>query len=138
MTEEEFLAEPTRRQWEFELRLGWSGPDGSTASTDHICGVRIGKKDPDYVYHNLPANRHDWQYRLARRTRLPKEFRILADEMYRDGCIWRVESADIGWTLTKIAAARSWIRYYTLRAAARFAWTAKAKERNECWEHCSV
>ena len=42
MTLEDFMRIPTRLDWNREIEFGWPGPDGSTASTDHMMGVKIG------------------------------------------------------------------------------------------------
>ena len=134
-----FILRPSVEAWENELRLGWSGPDGSSMSTDTICGVKIGKTSTSYIFIDLPANRHDWYYRLGRRLHLPEPYRVAADKVYRDFCIRRCRVALRGGPLGSrkflfpVAYARAHARYATLRIAARFAWTQKAKARREAW-----
>ena len=90
MTLDDFLREPSREQWLREVaEHGWRC-DGSSASPDAICGVRIGIKSTRYEYHELPANTHDWRYHLGRRFGLPWEWSIYADAGYRNGCLGRV------------------------------------------------
>lgn len=131
-----FIQKPSYEEWLAELRDGWPGPDGSSMSTDKIMGVRIGITGPEYEYADLPANRHDWYYRLGRRYRLPESWRREADRRYRDMCIYLCKLALTGWrrwTVYPIAKARAHARYTALRTAARFAWTGKAKARAEAW-----
>ena len=134
-TQEKFISRPSRGEWDAEFRLGWKGPDGSSMSTDKIMGVRIGITSPCYQYVDLPANRHDWMYRLARRLRLPESWRATADTLYRDLCIARCRAELRGWRrpLFPMAWFRAWARYAALRMGARFAWTGKAKRRRTAW-----
>jgi len=89
----EFMRVPDRIDWLKELRNGWKGPDGSSSSTDAICGVRIGIKSPsydqnlDYRGRLYPASKHDYRYQLGRRLQLPSYYSLPADEAYRDGCL---------------------------------------------------
>jgi hypothetical protein len=127
-----FLAEPTEAQWNRELRDGWAGPDGSTGSTDSIFTVRIGRTSPHYRWHKLPANRHDWLYRLARRYRLPKSWRLRADIEYRRLCMERCRDGLQGWR-RGVAVVRVWARYGALRAGAHISWTKRAQRRRTAW-----
>lgn len=133
---EDFVERPSMAEWNAELRRGWSGPDGSSRSTDTIMGVRIGITSRSYRWVNLPANRHDWYYRLGRRWRLPESWRREADRRYRDLCLALVRLSLVGWRapLRPLAVARCHARYAVLRVAARFAWTQKAKGRNAAWK----
>lgn len=115
MTLQEFLQRPTPEAWQAELDAGWPGPDGSTASTDSIFGVTIGVSSPSYAHVDLPANRHDWHYRLIRRLGLGPEFRQAADAAYRDGIIDRAAGVLFG-TVRRIAEMRAWTRYWVLRS----------------------
>lgn len=136
LTLERFLYRPTLEQWLEELADGWDGPDGSSLSTDTICGVRIGVTSASYAHVDLPANRHDWYYRLARRLRLPERFRRGADRVYRDLCIARLRAELTGWRRAPrrvVGIARAHARYAALRAGARFAWTQQAKRRATAW-----
>ena len=106
-------------------------------STDKIMGVRIGLTGPEHEYVDLPANRHDWYYRLGRRFNLPASWRKAADAMYRDMCIYLCKLALTGWkrwSIYPIAFVRAHARYAALRTAARFAWTAKAITRAAAWK----
>jgi hypothetical protein len=116
VTLDDFLSEPTKRDWCHEIaECGWPGPNGSSASTDAICGVRIGIKSPKYEYHNLPASEHDWRYQLGRRLSLPWEWSLPTDQGYRDGCLRKVRFALIGPFLL-VAVVRCYARYFGLRA----------------------
>ena len=117
------MRRPTRDEWEAELNLGWAGPDGSSSSLDDIEGVRIGITSRDYRHVDLPANRHDFYYRLGRKHQLGLEYRKAADVYYRDACIARVASTLIGWRV-KVGKARAWMRYVALRAFGGVAWTS--------------
>ena len=132
---EKFLKPPTREEWRRELRRDWAGPDGSSFSTDTICGVLIGCTSTDWKHHRLPANGHDYKYRIARRLRLPERYRRFADRDYRNGCL-RLVRLRIRWynPLRPIAVARCHARYAALRVGARFAWTRKAKVRDSNWK----
>lgn len=131
-----FLRRPNHKSWLDQLDDGWPGPDGSSMSTDTIMGVRIGITSPCYKHVDLPANRHDWMYRLARRYRLPDEWRKYADMRYRDMCWVCCKAGLRGWkrALLPAAWARCHARYIGLRAGAKFAWTKKAKLRKEAWQ----
>lgn len=121
MTLDQFLAEPTERDWLHEMAVfGWPGPNGSSASLDAVMGVLIGKKSPKYEYHQLPANLHDWRYQLGRRLRLPWEWSIPADAAYRDGCLERVRAALVGpWLWLAVFFCHA--RYVGLRFHAHYA-----------------
>jgi len=132
MTLSGFLAAPRPDQWTWAIAAGWPGPDGSSMSTDRICGVRIGIQSPAYEYHALPANRHDWRYLLGRLCGLPEAFRAAADRGYRDGCLAEVR-LHIGGPMLAIAIARCHLRYAGLRLGARFAWTRRTRAREAAW-----
>jgi hypothetical protein len=123
-----FLARPTRNRWQAEVGAGWRGPDGSSMSTDTICGVRIGVTSDRWEDCDLPANRHDWYYRLGRRYRLGKLYRVVADRAYRDMCLQFVRR-DLGhWNpLRYVAVGRCHARYAGLRIGAAGAFTKKAR-----------
>lgn len=55
----------TKGQWDAELESGWPGSNGSSCSTDTICGVRIGSTTREYSV--LPADHHDLGARIIRR-----------------------------------------------------------------------
>lgn len=133
---EEFIARPVYNAWRAELADGWPGPDGSSQSTDTIMGVRIGRTSRLFRYVDLPANRHDWYYRLGRKWRLPEAWRRAADKVYRDLCLERCRAELVGWKLAlrPVAVARCHGRYAALRAGARFAWTEKARRRRSAWK----
>lgn len=131
-TLEEFLAAPTRDQWQAALAEGWPGPDGSSMSTDRMCGVRIGITSRAYMFHDLPANRHDWRYLLGRTYRLGAPFRLAADEGYRDMCVERFRQRLVQPRLAE-GIVRAHIRFAVLRLGARFAWTEKTQLRHERW-----
>lgn len=57
---------PTEDEWAAELESGWAGSNGSSVSLDDIEGVRIGLTSRAYRP-DLPANLHDYQYRVLRR-----------------------------------------------------------------------
>jgi hypothetical protein len=129
-----FLRRPTRKEWNQELLDGWAGPDGSTLSDDAILGVRIGIMSPEFTYVDLPANRHDWYYRLARRYRLPSSWRQRADGKYRDMCR---RMTSLAFRRNRFRRWIAWLiageRYFALRIGARFAWTRKAERRLKAW-----
>jgi hypothetical protein len=132
----EFLAPPTEAQWADALARGWSGPDGSSASTDHICGVRIGITTRDWAFHRLPASLHDWRYLLGRTLRLDDTFRAAADAAYRDDCIATCRAAltrrrDL--PLLALAIGRAHARYVGLRVGAWLAWTDKQRALRARW-----
>ncbi len=131
-TDRDFLRKPTSKQWARELANGWPGPDGSSMSTDKICGVRIGTTSREWEHCDLAANFHDWLYRLGRRMCLGEHFRKLADICYRDMCLKAVRAELSRWNpLQWVAVGRCHGRYAMLRATARFAFTARAKVRKE-------
>lgn len=105
-------------------------------STDTICGVRIGVTSPEWVANvDLPANRHDWYYRLGRRYRLGPKYRLVADRAYRDMCLARCRAELSRWNpLRYVAVGRCHARYAGLRAGAKFAFTSKAKTRADNWD----
>ena len=117
-----FLELPTQEQWEAELDDGWFGPYGSSMSTDHMMGIRIGVTSPDYRHHRLPANLHDWRYRLGRKHKLSARHRHAADVAYRKDCIAYIKRRLDGRTMEAIGVFRAWIRYYALRLFGGGAW----------------
>ncbi len=117
---EKFLRPPTKKQWDDELARGWDGPDGSSASTDNIGGIVIGTTSKKFSDSKLPANFHDWLYRLGRRKGLHRRFRKAADKAYRDWCLVRV-SVLVGYAGWK-ARIRCRARYRVLRAVGWRAW----------------
>jgi hypothetical protein len=121
---EDFLEIPTEEEWQREIDVhGWTGPDGSSSSTDDIEGIRIGVTSPSYEFATLPANLHDWRYQLARRLRLPAPWRRAADAGYRDGCLACVAIL-IGFS-GRVARRRARARYWILRAAGWRAWRTR-------------
>ena len=122
MTHQDFMELPTQRAWRKELTSGrWDGPDGSSMSTDHINGVRIGKTSIDWAFRTLPANLHDWRYHLGRTHGLGSSYRLLADVAFREDCIRTVAETLDGRMSIALAVIRSWGRYYVLRL---FGWKA--------------
>jgi len=121
-TIEDFLAPPTREQWETALEEAWDGPDGSSSSTDTIMGVRIGRTSPSHRYSRLPANLHDWRYFLGRHFSLPWAWRQRADAGYRDDCIRELDRALDGFVFLTAGKAIAWVRYIALRLAGKKAW----------------
>ena len=135
MTLNDFLKPPTKRRWLEEIRAGWPGPDGSSFSTDTICGVRIGVTSADWEYRKLPANLHDWRYRLGRAGQLGGEYRQRADELHRDDLLRTVRGQLSYWNpLRYVAVTRCHARYAFLRAGARRAFTKAAKVRAAKWQ----
>ena len=129
-----FTRLPTAEEWRSEIDDGWPGPDGSSSSTDTIMGVRIGVTSASVKFVHLPANHHDWMYRLGRKFNLGAPWRLAADICYRDGCLKLVKETfawyNPAWT---IGVARCWVRYAGLRAGAKFAFTKKALIREDTW-----
>ncbi|HET6496835.1 MAG TPA: hypothetical protein VFH61_15875 [Thermoleophilia bacterium] len=132
MTMTDFMRLPTEAQWQWARVAGWPGPDGSSSSTDHIMGVRIGITSGDWNSLQYAANRHDWRYFLGRLMGLGGDFRAEADRAYRDDCISAVRAALSGWKLA-VAVARCHARYAGLRVGARFAWTQAQRLTNLQW-----
>jgi len=119
---DDFLKQPTRKEWDAEIEAGWPGPDGSSASTDHIMGIQIGISSPDWKFSRMPANLHDWRYHLGRSRALHRHHRAAADREYRDDCIRVLQERLDGRIMTGIGIARAWARYYALRLFGRAAW----------------
>lgn len=122
---EEFMKPPTKEQWDREIEDGWQGADGSSCSTDHIMGVRIGITTSTYQFVYLPATLHDWRYRLGRKHNLSWKHRRAADIAYREDCIRTIKQCLDGQTMTSIGIFRAWIRYYALRAFGWKAWRSR-------------
>ena len=120
----DFMKMPRKMEWNAAVAEGWPGPDGSSSSTDHIMGVRIGVSHPSYKYHTMPANLHDWRYHLGRTYALSKRHKHAADVEYRDGCIAAVRNTLDGKTMIMIGSVRAWARYYVLRLFGGAAWKA--------------
>jgi hypothetical protein len=121
MNLEKFLALPSEAEWFGEIQTGWDGPDGSSASTDHIMGIRIGRTSREYLDMPLPANLHDYRYHLGRKHKLGRKLRRAADVAYRDDCIRYIQQKLEGRTMIRIGVVRAWFRYFVLRL---FGWTA--------------
>lgn len=119
-----FMRMPRQMEWDAALAEGWPGPDGSSSSTDHIMGVRIGVTSPDFEYHGYAANLHDWRYYLGRTYALPARYRHAADVEYRENCIKQIEAALDGRIMIFLGTVRAWVRYYTLRLFGGVAWKA--------------
>tara|TARA_R110000824_G_scaffold21496_6_gene80073 strand:- start:4415 stop:4789 length:375 start_codon:yes stop_codon:yes gene_type:complete len=124
MTLEDFMRIPTRLDWNREIEFGWPGPDGSTASTDHMMGVKIGVTSKAFEHSTLPANLHDWRYRLGRENGLGGNYRRVADVAYRDDCIKYIRTQLDSRVATALGVSRAWVRYGVLRA---FGWKAFKK-----------
>lgn len=121
-TIEEFLAPPSKAQWIAALKEAWDGPDGSSASTDTICGVRIGVSSASHRYAKLPANLHDWRYFLGRHFGLPKSWRQRADVGYREDCIREIDEHLDGFVFLTAGKAIAHFRYFVLRLFGEKAW----------------
>jgi hypothetical protein len=131
---EEFgLHVPTLEQWEAELASGWAGSDGSTASLDDIEGIRIGQSGREYQP-GLPANLHDYHYRVIRRLMAHHEIdemtrtelQATADHRHYAGllrCVSVLIHFD-GW----IARRRAGVRYQVLRWRGRSRTLPSAEE----------
>lgn len=117
----DFMKIPTEAEWYSELESGWRGPDGSSCSTDHMMGVRIGRTTTDYRDVKLPASLHDYRYHLGRKHGLSEHHRHISDVAYRDDCITYINRKLDGRTMISIGVARSWVRYFALRL---FGWKA--------------
>jgi len=118
---DEFMRRPTQEEWDRALEEGWAGPDGSSCSTDHIMGVRIGKTTSAYKHLDLPATLHDWRYHVGRKHGLHRHHRHAADVAYREDCIRYIKRKLDGKTMIAIGVLRAWVRYYALRL---FGWKA--------------
>ncbi len=119
---EDFLARPTRSQWEAQLALGWGGSDGSTAARDVIAGVRVGATSRRLEDVDLPANRHDWYYELGRSYGLGERFRRAADQAYREMCLQRLRG--VRGLRGALARTNVNLRYLALRLFGLGAWKA--------------
>ena len=118
------MVEPLERHWAAELRSGWPGPDGSSCSLDNVEGIKIGETTREYRP-DLPANLHDFRYRVIRRLYKwglitdaeASELRLLADLEHYEKLMESV-SILVGWNGWK-ARQRVRARYYALRAFGR-------------------
>lgn len=112
--------EPTFEQWQAELDSGWTGSDGSSSSLDDIEGLEIGKTGTEYRP-DLPANHHDFDYRVIRRLmahydigeKERSELQAAADAKHYAGLLKKV-AVLIGFDGWK-ARNRAWVRYQALR-----------------------
>lgn len=57
---------PTRAEWDVAIAAGWRGSNGSSLSTDTICGVRIGITTAEYDAVRGGADWHDYGYYVCR------------------------------------------------------------------------
>jgi len=113
-------AMPSYRNWKAELQSGWPGPDGSTSSLDNIEGIQIGLTTTDYRT-DLPANLHDFRYRVIRRLwaggvidkSMVQKMRAAADAEHLEKLLEAV-SVLVGWHGFK-ARIRARVRYRALR-----------------------
>jgi hypothetical protein len=128
-TIEDFLAPPSQRQWLEALREAWDGPDGSSSSTDTICGVRIGIMSASHRHAALPANRHDWLYFLGRHFSLPATWRQRADALYRDECIRLLNQHLDGFVFLSLGKLIAHGRYFALRLFGSKAWRYGSGQR---------
>jgi len=128
-TIEDFLAVPSQAQWIAALREAWDGPDGSSASTDTICGVRIGVMSASHRHAKQPANLHDWRYFLGRHFSLPKPWRQRADVGYRDDCIREIDQHLDGFVFLTLGKLIAWGRYFALRLFGSKAWRYGSGQR---------
>jgi len=111
--------QPTPDQWAAEVSLGWHS-DGSSFSTDTIEGVRIGITGKAYRP-DLPANLHDFRYRVIRRlvaADLIDDRRRLAMRAAADWDHWqglRDATKHLDGIAGLRARARCAVRYYSIR-----------------------
>ena len=126
---DDFLAAPTEAEWQAQLAMGWFGSDGSTAVSDFIGGVEIGRTSREVTDADLPANRHDWYYEMGRTYGLGWKFRRAADQSYRDMCLERV--AHLQGLKGLAARANVHGRYLALRVVGIGAWIAKPEAAPE-------
>ena len=123
---------PTPDQWAAEVALGWYS-DGSSYSTDTIEGVRIGITGKAYRP-DLPANLHDFRYRVIRRlvaARLIDDARRLAMRAAADWDHWqglRDATKHLEGVAGLRARARCAVRYYAIR------WTGAKYTRPQSFE----
>jgi hypothetical protein len=127
---------PSAEEWEAELESGWSGPNGSTCSTDDIEGIRIGRTTREYAHPLLPADHHDYDYRVQRRlaalrqidgaTR--REMRAAADRKHYAGLLHKLLVL-VGWSGWK-ARRRARVRYLALRL---FGWRFNRVREDEAF-----
>lgn len=122
---------PTETEWKAELESGWPGSNGSSASLDNIEGIRIGSTTTAYTP-DLPANLHDFHYRVLRRLRLVlsrktrRAMRRAADAEHLEGLL-RDVAILVGWNGWK-ARQRARVRWVVLRL---FGWRAIWRKSDE-------
>ena len=116
MNVKDFMKPPSRRAWNQAFRDGWRGADGSSNSTDHIMGVRIGVTTTDWADRDFPATLHDYRYFLGRLHGLGRDHQRAADVAFREDCIQAIKAKLDGKTMIAIGVVRSWVRYAALRA----------------------
>lgn len=112
-------APPRPEFWAAELTSGWPGSNGSSCSTDTMCGVRIGRTSPEHS--TLPADVHDFWYRVLRRlhatTRVSEaevlQLRARVDLAFRDNLLALAGDAPFG-TRT-VFRIRCLVRYRAVR-----------------------
>jgi len=101
------------------VATGWQS-DGSSASTDLVMGVRIGR--PGVEWADRAADDHDRAYEISRRLGgLSRAHRRAADDLYRDLVIAALE-AHIEGPLLRLGRLRAHIRYAGLRLGGWWSW----------------
>ena len=122
---EDFLADPTRSQWKSHLRDGacrWAGPDGASWCPDRLVGVRIGVVSPAWEHRDLPANMHDWHYRLGRRFNLPKAWRQRADAQLKYNIRATLVDSGIGGGMYAVGWFGAAVIYWVVRLLGGRSW----------------
>lgn len=130
---------PEADEWAAEIWCGWAGPNGSSYSRDDILGVRIGVTTREYTVY-LPANLHDFRYRVIRRLAqfgkvLAPEadrLRLLADREHLSEL--RKALIELPRHVRPLGYAMAARRYLALRWFAGFAAKPRLEERYMAWE----
>jgi hypothetical protein len=101
------------------VATGWRS-DGSSASTDLVMGVRIGRPGVEWAVR--AADAHDRAYEISRRLGgLSRAHRRAADDLYRDLVIAALR-AHLEGPLLRVGIARAHLRYVGLRLGGWWAW----------------
>lgn len=125
---------PTREEWLAEVSSGWPPCDGSSASLDDLEGILIGCSGDEYRP-DLPANLHDYHYRVIRRLiayhqvdeTVRAAMQAAADQRHYEG-LMACTTILVGFSGWK-ARRRAWVRYQALRWLGRRSTLPRSSER---------
>jgi hypothetical protein len=102
------------------VATGWRS-DGSSASTDLVMGVRVGRSGAEWAQ-GRAADAHDRAYELSRRLGgLSRAHRLVADRLYRDLLLQALEARLEG-PMLNAGRARAHLRYAALRLGGWRSW----------------